>query len=60
MLDLVFWWAGAVVCSAGALAGVTFAVMYPIDYCWRRWGDVRMLIAAHAEARRQGRTIWRK
>ena len=58
MIDLIFWWVGAVVCGAGALAALTFVVAFPFDYCWRKWGDLHTLIKVTNEAKRQGRSIF--
>lgn len=59
MIDAVLWWVGAIVCGAGALAALTYVLTFPVDLCWRRWGDVASLLKIIAEARRQGRPIFK-
>lgn len=54
MIDIVFWWVGALVCGAGALAATLFVLYLPLDYCWRKVWDFDAFRRVLKEADRQG------
>lgn len=57
-IDLIALWLGRSLLIAGGIGAATWLAMYPLDYAWRRWGDLVTFVDVMREARRQGRRIF--
>lgn len=60
MIDTLALYIGYTVIVAGSVAATALISYLPINYAWRRWGDVSALIKVMQEAKRQGRPIFKK
>lgn len=50
---------GYIVIVASSLAAAAFIVYFPINYAWKRCGDVVALSKVLRESKRQGRSIFK-
>lgn len=60
MIDQIALFIGYAVIAGGASAAAAFLVCLPINYAWRRFGDVYALVRIIREAKKQGRTIFKE
>lgn len=51
---------GYAVIAGGASAAAAFLVYLPINYAWRRFGDVFALVRIIREAKKQGRPVFKE
>ena len=50
---------GYAVMVAGGIGLASVLLYWPINYAWRRYGDVRTLASVMREARRQGASLYK-
>lgn len=60
MIDQIALFIGYAVIAVGTMAATALAIYLPIDYVWRRYGDVAGLIKVVREAKRQGRPVFKR
>lgn len=60
MTDQIALFIGYAVIAVGTMAATALAISLPIDYVWRRYGDVAGLIKVIREAKRQGRPVFKR
>lgn len=60
MIDQIALFIGYAVIAVGTMAATALAICLPIDYVWRRYGDVAGLIKVVREAKRQGRPVFKR
>lgn len=60
MIDQIALIIGYAVIAVGTVAATALAIYLPIDYVWRRYGDVAGLVQVLREAKRQGRPVFKR
>jgi len=59
MINHLALYIGYIIIVASSLAAAAFIVYLPINYAWKRFGDVVALGKVLRESKRQGRTIFK-
>lgn len=60
MIDQIALFIGYLVIGAGTVAATALVTCLPINYAWRRYGDVVDLTRVIREAKRQGRPVFKR
>jgi len=60
MIDVLALYIGYTVIVAGSVAATALIACLPIEYAWRRFGDIAALAKVLREAKRQGRSIFKE